>query len=122
MAGNPQEQSLGQLIAQLSNETATLVRKEVELATTELTAKAEKAATNIGVAAAGGALVHAGVLVLLAAVVVGLNQLGVQAWLSAAIVAFATICIGLVLVRKGVTALRRTSVTPRQALEAMKEA
>jgi hypothetical protein len=66
----PQDnRSLGDLMAELSNETSRLVRKEVELATTEMTAKARVAAGHAGTAAAGGALMHAGLLVLLAAIV-----------------------------------------------------
>jgi len=59
--------SLGDLLAQLSRETGVLVRKEVELATTEMTAKAREAAADAAITAAGGALAHAGLLVLLAA-------------------------------------------------------
>jgi hypothetical protein len=66
MADGSDNRSLGDLLAELSRETGQLVRKELELATTELTAKARKAGVQIGIAAAGGALVHAGVLVLLA--------------------------------------------------------
>jgi len=55
--------SIGELLAELSRETSQLVRKEVELATTEMTAKAKKAGGQVGIAAAGGALMHAGLLV-----------------------------------------------------------
>ena len=44
--------------------------------------------------AAGGALAHAGLLVLLAALVSLLVRLGVEVWLSAGIVAFLTMAIG----------------------------
>jgi drug/metabolite transporter (DMT)-like permease len=118
----PQDnRSLGDLMAELSSETARLVRKEVELASTEMSAKARVAGGHVGIAAAGGALVHAGLLVLLAAFVIGLAQLGVTPWLSAAIVAVVTMAIGYVLVNKGVSALRGTSVVPAQAIQSLKE-
>ena len=72
MARSQDERSLGELFAELSRETGVLVRKEVELATTEMTAKARTAAAHVGTIAAGGALAHAGLLVLLAAFVIGL--------------------------------------------------
>jgi hypothetical protein len=72
----------------------------VELATTEMTAKARIAGAHAGTAAAGGALMHAGLLVLLAAIVIALAQLGVTPWLSAAIVALGTMAIGYGLVNK----------------------
>lgn len=113
--------SLGDLFAELSRETGTLVRKEVELAKIEMTANFRKAGTEAGVTAAGGALVHAGLLVVLAALVLGLSQLGVPAWLSAVIVGVMTIVIGYVLVNRGLTNLRRTSVAPTQTIETLQE-
>lgn len=52
--------------------TGILIRKEVELATTEMSGKLKVAGTQAGIVAAGGALAHAGLLVLLAAIVIGL--------------------------------------------------
>lgn len=121
MADRHEDRSLGDLLSELSSETATLVRKEVELATTEMTAKAQKAAANVAVAAAGGALVHAGLLVLLAAIVVGMAQLGLAPWLSALIVAVVVMVVGYVMVNRGLSNLRQTDVAPRQAIETLKE-
>ena len=78
MARSQDERSLGELFAELSRETGVLVRKEVELATTEMTAKARTAAAHVGTIAAGGALAHAGLLVLLAACVIGLAALTIS--------------------------------------------
>lgn len=121
MASKPEDRSLAELLAELSRATGVLVRKEVELATTEMTAKVKKATAGAGVAAAGGALAHAGFLVLLAALVVGLAQLGIQPWLSALIVGVVTIVVGYVLVNKGLASMRQTSVVPTQAIETLKE-
>jgi drug/metabolite transporter (DMT)-like permease len=118
----PQDnRSIGELVAELSRETGVLVRKEVELAKTEMTAKVRNASTHVATTAAGGALAHAGLLVILAAIVIGLTQLGVPAWLSAAIVGFATIGIGYLLVNKGLKALRGASVVPTHTLDSLKE-
>jgi drug/metabolite transporter (DMT)-like permease len=118
----PQDnRSIGELVAELSRETGVLVRKEVELAKTEMTAKVRNASTHVATTAAGGALAHAGLLVILAAIVIGLTQLGVAAWLSAAIVGFATIGIGYLLVNKGLKALRGASVVPTHTLDSLKE-
>jgi len=121
MVDRVDNRSIGDLIAELSRETGQLVRKEVELATTEMTAKAKKAGANVGLAAAGGALAHAGLLVLLAALVLGLSELGVEPWLSAVIVGALTIIVGYALVNKGLAALRTTSVAPTRAIESLKE-
>ena len=116
-----EERSLGELLAELSRETGQLVRKEVELATTEMTAKAKEAMTDAGIAAAGGALAHAGLLVLLAAFVIGLAQLGVQPWLSALIVAIVTMAVGYMLVNRGLSRMRRISAAPRETMQTLKE-
>lgn len=121
MTRNQGERSLGELFAELSRETGVLVRKEVELATTEMTSKAKVAGGHVGIVAAGGALAHAGLLVLLAAFVIGLAQLGVTPWLSALIVAVVTMVVGYVLVNKGLSNLRRTSVAPTQTIETLQE-
>jgi len=115
------DRSLGELFSELSREMGTLIRKELELATTEMTAKAKVAGGHIGMAAAGGALAHAGLLVLLAALVIGLAQLGITPWLAAVIVGVLTIGTGYLLASRALTALRQTSVAPTQAIEAMKE-
>jgi hypothetical protein len=121
MADRPDDRSLGDLFAQLSRETAQLVRKEMELATTEMTAKAKRAGLHVGVAAMGGALAHAGLLMLLAALVLGLSQIGVTPWLSALIVSILTIGIGYMLVNRGMAALRTTDIVPTRAVESIKE-
>lgn len=121
MAERKDDRSLGELLSELSRETGQLVRKEVELATTEMTAKARKAAASAGIAAAGGALVHAGLLVLLAGIVIALAQLGMPPWLAALIVAVVTMAGGYLLVKSGLAQMRRTTVTPTQAIEELKE-
>ena len=59
MAQRSDDRSLGELFAELSRETGVLVRKEVELATTEMSAKLKSAGGHAGIIAAGGALAHA---------------------------------------------------------------
>ena|SRR5215204_982605 len=121
MADKVDNRSIGDLLAELSRETSQLVRKEVELASTEMTAKARKAGGHVGLAATGGALAHAGLLVFLAALVLGLSEMGVAPWLSALIISLLTIGIGYLLINRGLTALRSTSVAPTLAMESLKE-
>ena len=121
MRDRTDDRSLGELVAELSRETSALVRKEVELATTEMSAKLKKAGTQAGIMAAGGALVHAGLLVLLAAVVLGLAELGVASWLSALLVAAAVMGGGYFLVNQAMTKMRATNYVPTQTMESLKE-
>ncbi|MGH9373232.1 MAG: phage holin family protein [Vicinamibacterales bacterium] len=121
MAPRQDERPLGELFADLSRETGLLVRKELELATTEMTTKVKVAGAHAATVAVGGALTHAGLLVFLAALVIGLAQLGIEPWLSALIVAVLTIWIGYMLANKGLTNLRRTNVVPTQTIQSVKE-
>jgi hypothetical protein len=121
MADRLDNRSLGDLLAELSRETGQLVRKEIELAKTEMTAKARKAGAQVGMTAAGGALIHAGVLVLLAMLVIALSDMGLAPWLAALIVGVLTIGIGYLLVNRGLAGLRGTSMVPQQTIETLKE-
>jgi len=105
----------------LSRDIGTLLRKELELLKTEMTAKVTTAGGHLGIAVAGGALVHAGLLVLLAAVVLALSRLGLSPWISALLVAVVTMGVGGLLVNRGLKGLRRTSLAPTHAIDALKE-
>ena len=121
MAPPADDRSLGDLFSELSRETGTLIRKELELATTEMTAKAKVAGGHLGMIAAGGALAHAGMLVLLAMLVIALSEMGLEPWLAALIVGVLTLGVGYLLVRNGLANLRRTSVAPTETIDTLKE-
>jgi len=114
------ERSIGELFAELARETSTLVRQEVQLAKTEMTQKVTSAGKDAGLIGAGGALAYAGLLAVLAAVIIGLGEF-IPLWISALIVGLVVIGIGYMLVQQGLTALKRIDPTPRQTIETLKE-
>jgi len=116
-----EERSLGELFGDLSREVGTLVRSEVELAKTELSGKANQLGKSIASLALGGAVLYAGALAIVAAVIFGLVELGLPAWLSALIVGLIVGAIGFWLVRRGQDSLRRADLAPRQTVETLKE-
>jgi len=115
------ERSLGELFGDLSRETSTLVRQEVTLAKAELTQTATQVGKDVGFLAVGGAIAYAGLLALVAAVVLGLVALGLPAWLSALIVGVVVAGGGYALVRRGLSALKGVDMAPRQTMETLKE-
>jgi hypothetical protein len=115
------DRSLGELFSELSRETSTLVRQEVDLAKTELTHKATEVGKDIGFLAAGALVAYAGFLTLVAMLVIALAQLGVTWWLSALIVGVVVLLAGGMLVRTGLAALRSESVVPKQTIETLQE-
>jgi xanthine/uracil permease len=115
------DRSLGELFAELARETSTLVRQEVELAKTEMTHKASRVGKSVGMLAAGGAIAYAGLLAILAAIIIGLAALGVPWWLSALLVGLVVAAVGYLLVQKGRDALKQADLAPRQTIETLKE-
>jgi hypothetical protein len=114
------ERSLGELFSELAQDTSTLVRKEVQLAKTEMSQKASRVGKDVGFLAAGGAVAYAGLLALLAGVIVLLGQV-IPMWLAAIVVGLVVAGVGYFLVRRGLEALKREDLAPRQTIETLKE-
>jgi hypothetical protein len=121
MAVRGEERSLGELFGDLARDTGTLVRQEVELAKTEMTQKASRAARDVGLLAAGGLVAYAGFIGILAAIVLGLVAAGLDPWLAALLVGAVVAAVGALLVQRGLSALKREELAPRQTVETLKE-
>ncbi len=115
------ERSLGELFADLSHEMSTMVRQEVEIAKTEMTQKAFQAGKHVGFLAVGGALSYAGLLAIIAALIITLRKSGLAWWLSALLVGSMVAGVGAFLAWRGLDALRREDLIPRQTIETLKE-
>ncbi len=121
MQQNKDERSLGELLGDLMQQTGTLVRQEMKLATTELSDKASRVGKDVGALAVGGAVAYAGFLALLAAIIIGLGQLGLPWWIAALIVGVVVVGIGGLMVQKGLTALKHQDMMPQQTITSLKE-
>ena len=121
MQASKDDRSLGELFAELGREMTTLVSQEVQLAKTEMSQKASRMAKDIGFLVVGGAVVYAGFLAIMAAVIILLATAGVPWWLSALLVGLVVAGVGYFLIQKGRQALAREDLTPRQTLETLKE-
>jgi L-lactate permease len=118
---NTTDRSLGDLFGDLARETGDLVRKEVALARAEMTQKAGRAARDIGFLAVGGLVLYAGVLAIVAAIIIALASIGVPAWLSALLVGVVIAGVGAALIQNGLKALKREDLAPKQTIEQIKE-
>ena len=121
MAQVRDERSLGDLFSDLSRETTTLVRQEVQLAKAELTQSASEAARGIGMLVAGGAVAYAGLFFVLLAIVFGLIEAGWDEWLSALVVGVVVVAIGAILVLRARESLKPANLAPRRTVETLKE-
>jgi len=121
MQARREERSLGELFRDLTRDLGLLVRQEVGLATTELSHKATRAGREVAMLAVGGLVIYAGVLAILAAIIIGLAAAGLAWWAAALLVGVVVAVIGAVLVQRGLAALKRLDLAPRQTLETLKE-
>jgi preprotein translocase subunit SecF len=122
MADLRDERSLGELFAELSRETGTLIRKEVELARVEMSERLSRVGRHAAFIGVGGAIAYAGVLALVAALVlllVGVFEL--SAWVSALIVGVLVAVVGFIMINSAVNALKRESVKPTETIRTLKE-
>lgn len=115
------ERSLGELFGELARETSVLVRQEVQLAKTEMTQKASAVGKDIGFLAVGGAVAYAGLLALIATLIIILGTVGLPWWLASLIVGVIVAGVGYFLVQKGLTALKHESMAPQQTIQTLKE-
>ena len=87
------DQQIGDLVRQLSEQIPSLVRKELRLAQLEMTEKGKRAAIGAGLFGGAGVVALYGVGAVIAAVIL-LLATAVAAWLSALIVAVVLLAAG----------------------------
>jgi hypothetical protein len=121
MQARNDERSLGELFGDLARDMGVLVRQEVQLATTEMTHKASRAAQEVGMIVVGGLVAYAGLLAILASVIVGLAAAGLGWWQAALLVGVIVAVIGGLLVQRGLAALKHADLAPRKTMETLKE-
>jgi hypothetical protein len=115
------DRSLGELFAELSRDATTLIRKEFELAKAETSANLARLGRHAAYIAVGGALAYAGLLTIVAALVVILQVLGLTWWASTLIVGIVVLLVGYLLVQRGLSALQRDRLTPTETIDTLKE-
>lgn len=113
------EPSLGDLVMGLTDDFTTLVRKEVDLAKTELQENVKEGAQAGGMVAVGGLVAYAGLLFILAAIAIALGNWWNNAWLGAGVVGLATGILGWAMLNGGLKQLRNVSLVPRKALASL---
>jgi hypothetical protein len=92
------------------------VRGEIALAKAEIDEKIEKAQRGAIESLAGGAIVYAGLLVLLSAVVFGLAT-QIPLWVAALIVGLGTTIVGAIALGKGKHDLSKKGLRPDRLIE-----
>ena len=121
MGTNKDERTLGEMFAELSRETRTLVQQELQLAKTELTEKAGTMGKGAALIAGGGLIAYAGLLAVIASLILMLTALGLPPWAAALLGGVVVAGIGYLLIRSGRAALNPKQLAPRTTIETFKE-
>lgn len=111
--------SIPELLKETWEETEKLFRQELELAVTELESRAKRAKTDLISASIAGAALYAGMLSLLAAVIL-LLSLAVAPWVAALIVGAATTIVGVALLAKAKKGLDPDNLKPERTVRSVK--
>jgi uncharacterized membrane protein YqjE len=115
-----QRESFGELLGQLANNSAALVRDEIALAKQEMAEKVSSFRTGVVTIAVGGVVALLGVLALIAAAIIGLAHY-MDAGLAALIVGVVLALIGGIIAFVGIGRLKRTSLKPEKTIETLEE-
>jgi uncharacterized membrane protein YqjE len=115
----PQE-SIGELLGQLANNSAVLVRDEITLARKEITERVQTFAARLITVCIGSLVGLLGVMTLVAAAVIGLGRL-VGMGTSALIIGAALAVIGGTMSIVGLNRLKQTSLKPEKTIETLGE-
>jgi uncharacterized membrane protein YqjE len=115
------ERPIGELLKQLSQETTTLVRQELELAKAEMAEKGKKAGKGAGMFGGAGVVGFLALGALTAALILALDT-AMDGWLAALIVGVVNAAIAGVLALTGKKEVQQaTPPVPEQTVETVKE-
>ena len=122
------DRSIGQLLKELTQESSTLLKQEVDLAKTEMSEKASRIGTNLGEVAVGGAVAFLGAIALLLFAISALGSLlskfmspGIAVWLAPLIVGGILAAVGYSLIKKALETLKHESLTPKRTTQSLQE-
>jgi membrane protein len=118
--GTDDDQSVGELVQQLSQQTAALVRQEMRLATVELQQKGKKAGIGAGMFGGAGLVALYGAGALIAAAILGIATF-LEPWIAAVIVGVVLLAVAGILALTGKKQVEQAGPpVPEQAVESAK--
>jgi hypothetical protein len=113
--------SIGDLLKQLSEQTATLVRQELDLAKAEMQQKGKRAGAGLGLIGVGGVIALAAVGAFTATLIMLLSE-WMDGWLAGLIVTVVYAVAAALLALQGKEKVQEaTPPVPQQTIETVKE-
>lgn len=113
------DRSLGSLFNELTRETSTLFRQEIQLAKAEVAEKAKQAGSGAAMAVAGGLILFVALIALAATFIIALSYV-MEPWLAALVVTVVLAVIGGIVLSKGLSNLKGDNLTPRRTIDTMR--
>lgn len=113
--------SIPEIFSDLIGQLTTLVRKEGQLARTEISEKISSAAGGLTYVAAGAVLIMPALVILLGAMAAALVESGMSSALAALIVGGATLVIGVVLLMTGMGRLKAGNLVPEKTIHQLQQ-
>jgi uncharacterized membrane protein YqjE len=119
--GDLRERPIGELLKQLSEETTTLVRQELDLAKAEVAQKGQQAGKGAGMFGGAGITGFLALAALTAALIMAIDK-ATPNWVAALIVAVVYAAIAGILALQGRNKVREAvPPVPEQTVESVKE-
>lgn len=120
MNGGIQRESFGELLGELANNSAALVRDEIELAKQEMREKVDVLRSGVVTIAIGGLIGFVALFTLTVAAVAGLAHV-MDTALAALLVGVVLAVIGGGIAFTGIGRLKHASLKPQQTIETLEE-
>lgn len=117
--GAPERRSTGTLLNDIVNQITSLVRKELQLFSAEVSEKTNEAFAAVGMIVAGGILLLVALNALMTALVALLVFFGMGAGIASLVAGVAVAIIGYALISSGRKSLKASSLAPKRTAESL---
>jgi hypothetical protein len=115
------ERSVPNILTDLLMQFTVLLRKESELARTEISEKFSSLGTGLTLIVVGAVLLMPALVILLEAAVAGLETTGLSPYWSAVAIGGAVFIIGLILLAIGAASLKPKQLVPNRTIHQLQE-
>jgi|RhiMetdeSRZDD1v2_1073273.scaffolds.fasta_scaffold83944_3 predicted permease len=121
MRSSSANQSIPSIVTDLISQFTLLLRKEGELARTEMSEKITQVAVGLGMLVAGAVLMMPALVVLLFAAVAAMDDAGMSSSAAALVVGGAVLLLGFIFVLVGMNRLKARKLVPRKTIHQLQE-
>jgi hypothetical protein len=117
---NASRESFGELLSQLANTSAALIRDQIELAKEEMRENLARIRSGLVTVAVSAVIGLLALFTLCAAAVIGLGIL-IGAGMAALVIGLGLAAVGAVIAASGIRRLKRARLKPKETVRSLKE-